>query len=106
MSLGLCNRVCRHCKALFWFEERLTHRSARFPEYHKCCMGGKVVLRPQGTKALKVHTTLLVDVSVQGTVAGFLKQSANFNKERYFTWAYIQQDVCSFSFHSKSPKTD
>ncbi|PWA90277.1 hypothetical protein CTI12_AA102890 [Artemisia annua] len=47
VSLGPCNRICRHCKAMFWFEERLKHGSVRFPEYHRCCMGGKVILRPQ-----------------------------------------------------------
>ncbi|PWA72302.1 hypothetical protein CTI12_AA271610 [Artemisia annua] len=47
VSLGPCDRVCRHCKALFWFDERLKHGTVRFPEYHLCCMGGKVVLRPQ-----------------------------------------------------------
>ncbi|PWA48067.1 DNA helicase [Artemisia annua] len=47
VSLGLCNQVCRHCKALFWLEEKLTRSSTRSPEYHKCCMGGRVVLRPQ-----------------------------------------------------------
>ncbi|PWA44784.1 hypothetical protein CTI12_AA493250 [Artemisia annua] len=46
-SLGLCNQVCRHCKALFWLDEKLTRSSARSPKYHKCCMGGRVVLRPQ-----------------------------------------------------------
>ncbi|PWA89887.1 hypothetical protein CTI12_AA083030 [Artemisia annua] len=47
VSVGPCDRVCRHCKARFWYEERLKHGSARFPEYHRCCMGGKLVLRPQ-----------------------------------------------------------
>ncbi|PWA97124.1 nascent polypeptide-associated complex subunit alpha-like protein 2 [Artemisia annua] len=40
VSLGLCNRVCRRCKALFWLEERLRHGTIQSPEYHKCCMGG------------------------------------------------------------------
>lgn len=47
MSLGSCDRVCRHCKARFSYEERLKHGSARFVDYHRCCMGGKLVLRPQ-----------------------------------------------------------
>ncbi|PWA35529.1 HAD-like domain-containing protein [Artemisia annua] len=45
VSLGLCNRVCRHCKALFCFQERLAHGSACFPEYHKCCMGGVIQIK-------------------------------------------------------------
>ena len=47
MSLGACDRVCRRCNALFWFEERLKHGSVRSPDYHRCCMGGKAVLQRQ-----------------------------------------------------------
>ncbi|PWA61660.1 hypothetical protein CTI12_AA371170 [Artemisia annua] len=45
VSLGPCDRVCRHCNALFWFQERVKHASSRVPEYHRCCMGGKNEVR-------------------------------------------------------------
>ncbi|PWA55342.1 DNA helicase Pif1-like protein [Artemisia annua] len=39
----VCNCVCSHCHALFWYEERLSSSTRRSgPLYHRCCMGGKV----------------------------------------------------------------
>ncbi|GKA66762.1 F-box domain containing protein [Tanacetum coccineum] len=45
--LGNCNYSCQHCGARFWYEERIKNNAkeqAR-PKYHRCCMGGCVVLR-------------------------------------------------------------
>lgn len=44
VSLGSCNRVCKHCNALFWYNERIKNGSRTHPEYHNCCNNGKVVL--------------------------------------------------------------
>jgi hypothetical protein len=38
---------CRHCKALFWYGERIgASYGKRTVEYNKCCKGGKVYLPP------------------------------------------------------------
>ncbi|PWA91408.1 hypothetical protein CTI12_AA080820 [Artemisia annua] len=41
---GNCDQVCSHCKALFWYDERIKSGSPRFPQYHRCCNNGKVSL--------------------------------------------------------------
>ncbi|PWA92417.1 hypothetical protein CTI12_AA080580 [Artemisia annua] len=42
---GPCNRVCRHCKAIFWDEEKLASSSIRRGAiYHRCCLEGRVKL--------------------------------------------------------------
>lgn len=47
-DIGDCHQVCRHCGAGFWLEERLksTPINSR-PEYHSCCGGGKIFMRPE-----------------------------------------------------------
>ncbi|PWA81778.1 helitron helicase-like domain-containing protein [Artemisia annua] len=46
---GSCDKVCQHCGALFWLEERRTGMPASAaPQYQKCCAGGRVVLRAYG----------------------------------------------------------
>ena len=42
--MGNCDQVCGHCKALFWYDERIKSASARFPQYHRCCNDGRVSL--------------------------------------------------------------
>lgn len=46
-SFGACDRVCPHCHALFWIEERLSYGGSTNsrPQYHRCCLAGKVTLR-------------------------------------------------------------
>ncbi|GKC73843.1 DNA helicase [Tanacetum coccineum] len=45
MDIGDCQWSCEHCKAKFWYGERLKGYSKdQQPHYHKCCSGGKVVL--------------------------------------------------------------
>ncbi|PWA44899.1 hypothetical protein CTI12_AA521800 [Artemisia annua] len=39
---GTCNQVCKHCKALFWYEERIKSSKRASPEYHRCCNNGKM----------------------------------------------------------------
>ncbi|PWA68488.1 hypothetical protein CTI12_AA308180 [Artemisia annua] len=42
---GPCNRVCRHCRALFWDEEKLSCSTAtRGPLYHRCCLEGRALI--------------------------------------------------------------
>ncbi|PWA80857.1 hypothetical protein CTI12_AA192980 [Artemisia annua] len=42
-QFGPCNCVCRHCKALFWDEEKLAcSTAARRPLYHRCCLEGSL----------------------------------------------------------------
>ncbi|PWA56652.1 hypothetical protein CTI12_AA419060 [Artemisia annua] len=44
--LGRCDQICSHCRALFWLDERnrgSPHGAA--PQYHKCCLAGRVALR-------------------------------------------------------------
>ncbi|PWA63481.1 hypothetical protein CTI12_AA311720 [Artemisia annua] len=46
MSFGSCDRVCQHCNALFWIEEKMAGLPvSAAPQYHKCCAGGRAVLR-------------------------------------------------------------
>jgi hypothetical protein len=36
---------CRHCKALLWYDERLSHnRSSKMPSFGICCKNGKISL--------------------------------------------------------------
>ncbi|GJW16112.1 DNA helicase, partial [Tanacetum coccineum] len=45
MDIGDCQWSCEHCKAKFWYGERLKGYSKdQQPHYHKCCSGGKVIL--------------------------------------------------------------
>ncbi|PWA58231.1 hypothetical protein CTI12_AA402020 [Artemisia annua] len=44
ISMGRCDRVCRHCNAFFWCEERLAASTRLHPEYSKCCNKGQVQL--------------------------------------------------------------
>ncbi|PWA84252.1 hypothetical protein CTI12_AA161280 [Artemisia annua] len=44
ISMGRCDRICRHCNAFFWCEERLTSSTRLHPEYSKCCNKGQVQL--------------------------------------------------------------
>ncbi|GKA42762.1 hypothetical protein Tco_0735422 [Tanacetum coccineum] len=48
MDIGDCQWSCEHCKAKFWYGERLKGYSKdQQPHYHKCCSGGKVVLEDE-----------------------------------------------------------
>ncbi|GJS14463.1 DNA helicase [Tanacetum coccineum] len=48
VCMGECNQVCCNCGALFWLKERLSHSSTRMgPRYHKCCLGGRVMLHAE-----------------------------------------------------------
>ncbi|PWA63137.1 hypothetical protein CTI12_AA357350 [Artemisia annua] len=46
VPLGKCDQVCRHCKALFWYDERTKGRNSRYVDCFRCCNNGKVVLPP------------------------------------------------------------
>ncbi|GJT32503.1 ribonuclease H-like domain-containing protein [Tanacetum coccineum] len=49
--LGNCDHNCQHCDARFWYEERIKNSAKNAcPEYHRCCMGGRVVLFRQFTR--------------------------------------------------------
>ncbi|PWA89983.1 hypothetical protein CTI12_AA105050 [Artemisia annua] len=38
MSFGRCDKVCQHCNALFWVEEKKAGLPmSAAPQYHKCC---------------------------------------------------------------------
>ncbi|KAL3642121.1 hypothetical protein CASFOL_012936 [Castilleja foliolosa] len=42
---GDCEYICEHCSALFWFAERIVHRSSYdHPRYTNCCKNGAVRL--------------------------------------------------------------
>ncbi|GJY00255.1 hypothetical protein Tco_0357273, partial [Tanacetum coccineum] len=48
VDIGDCQWSYNHCSAMFWYGERLKgYVHARLPKYHKCCGGGKIVLRQQ-----------------------------------------------------------
>ncbi|PWA70625.1 hypothetical protein CTI12_AA289650 [Artemisia annua] len=43
---GRCDRVCHHCNARFWWEERRTGLPASAtPQHQRCCVGGRAHLR-------------------------------------------------------------
>ena len=44
ISIGDCTEVCKHCKAFFWYDERIKKSNRSCPEYHRCCNNGKVAL--------------------------------------------------------------
>ncbi|PWA82159.1 hypothetical protein CTI12_AA180840 [Artemisia annua] len=45
-SFGRCDRVCQHCGAVFWLEERRAGLPmSMVPQYQRCCAGGRAVLR-------------------------------------------------------------
>ncbi|GKD22206.1 hypothetical protein Tco_1223909, partial [Tanacetum coccineum] len=45
IDIGDCEYSCQHCGAKFWYGERLQRSSTyQLPNYHKCCLGGKVRL--------------------------------------------------------------
>nr|GEU65855.1 hypothetical protein [Tanacetum cinerariifolium] len=46
-DLGYCDQEWHHCGVAFWFEERLKgHSNYQRLEYHLCCGGGKVYMKP------------------------------------------------------------
>ena len=45
--MGNCERVCNHCNALFWCDERVTDSSRLHPHNHRCCGRGQVQLPAQ-----------------------------------------------------------
>ena len=47
IHIGRCDRVCRHCDARFWDDEKLSSSTRNRLEYHKCCNDGKVHLDTQ-----------------------------------------------------------
>ncbi|PWA51281.1 hypothetical protein CTI12_AA464730 [Artemisia annua] len=47
VHMGRCDRICRHCNALFWYAERIASNHRAAPEYHRCCNAGKVRLERQ-----------------------------------------------------------
>nr|GEW84695.1 helitron helicase-like domain-containing protein [Tanacetum cinerariifolium] len=47
IDLGDCDQQCRHCGCLFWYNERIRNNNCgRRVEYHLCCEGGKIYMRP------------------------------------------------------------
>ncbi|GKD03195.1 hypothetical protein Tco_1178169, partial [Tanacetum coccineum] len=45
IDIGDCEYSCQYCGAKFWYGERLQRSSTyQVPNYHKCCLGGKVRL--------------------------------------------------------------
>ncbi|GJV36121.1 helitron helicase-like domain-containing protein [Tanacetum coccineum] len=47
IDLGDCDQQCNHCGCLFWYGERIRGNNyVRRPEYHLCCGGGKIYMRP------------------------------------------------------------
>ncbi|PWA88352.1 DNA helicase Pif1-like protein [Artemisia annua] len=43
---GRCDQVCQHCHATFWLEEKRTGLPASAaPQYQRCCVGGRAILR-------------------------------------------------------------
>ena len=47
LNLGGPHHSCKHCGALFWYDERLRReRHTPDPTYNLCCKGGKVYLQP------------------------------------------------------------
>ena len=47
VHMGRCDQVCRHCSAMFWYDERTALPQRNRVEYHKCCNNGKVKLDSQ-----------------------------------------------------------
>nr|GEV52344.1 helitron helicase-like domain-containing protein [Tanacetum cinerariifolium] len=46
--LGDCNQRCRHCGAMFWYEEHLKGHSSRGRvEYQLFCGGGRIFMEPE-----------------------------------------------------------
>ncbi|GJW57329.1 hypothetical protein Tco_0104060 [Tanacetum coccineum] len=44
IDIGDCHWVCEHCRATFWYGERVKrHGNRDRRQYHKCCAGGKVI---------------------------------------------------------------
>ncbi|KAJ1263943.1 hypothetical protein BS78_09G225500, partial [Paspalum vaginatum] len=47
LNLGGPRHSCKHCGALFWYEERVRReRHTPDPTYNLCCKGGKIFLEP------------------------------------------------------------
>ncbi|PWA85527.1 hypothetical protein CTI12_AA147690 [Artemisia annua] len=41
VHMGRCDQVCRHCSAMFWYDERTALPQRNRVDYHKCCNNGK-----------------------------------------------------------------
>jgi hypothetical protein len=47
LNLGAPTFSCSHCRAFFWYEERIRRQRNRSnPTYNLCCKGGRILLPP------------------------------------------------------------
>nr|GEX42914.1 helitron helicase-like domain-containing protein [Tanacetum cinerariifolium] len=54
--LGNCTHTCRHCGALFWFEERLKNTpTGSLPRYNRWCRAGRVALHGEPPRFLQLY---------------------------------------------------
>ncbi|AES73692.1 hypothetical protein MTR_3g107750 [Medicago truncatula] len=48
--------VCRWCKEVMWYEERVSkHRNTSIPEFSMCCMQGRIEISPFGKLSQPLH---------------------------------------------------
>lgn len=75
--------TCEHCKAFFWYEERL-HKSfnSRNPKYSLCCLNGKIEL-PQVKRPPKLLDDLIFGNNAKSK--HFLENSRSYNSMFSFT---------------------
>ncbi|KAK1426988.1 hypothetical protein QVD17_15670 [Tagetes erecta] len=68
---GDCHCVCRHCGAIFWFDERIVSQSTRNVfVYNRCCKGGRVAL-PAAKHPPEVIVSLYDDIRFLVNIRAF-----------------------------------
>ncbi|GKD77035.1 hypothetical protein Tco_1339656 [Tanacetum coccineum] len=83
--MGRCSCVCRHCGAMFWECEKLSHSGfGGVPIYNKCCNGGQVVLRPppeypEYLKALYANTHFMENIRAYNQMFSMASLGANID---------------------------
>lgn len=66
-ELGWMDKICTHCGAKFWIEEKDHHSSLTSPSFAVCCAGGKVSLPPllkPPSYLLNLYTTSSSDANL------------------------------------------
>ena len=102
-ELGKMDRVCVHCNAKFWIEEKDQKSNCTSPSFAVCCAGGKVSLPP-----LLMPPSYLMDLytSSNSDAASFRKNIRGYNNllactsfGTYISNEFRGQGVSNFRIH-------
>jgi len=93
--------VCKWCKAMLWYEERIyKHRNTSTPEFSMCCSQGRIEIPPFGQLPQALH-----DLYFKGDKKSkiFLENIRSFNS--MFAFTSIGAKIDKTKNNGKAPPT-